>query len=59
MDPLSDVLALLKPRSYLSAGFDAAGKWSIHFPQTKASNAMPWFLDSAGCPWTEFSRRCA
>jgi len=32
MDPLSDVLALLKPRSYMSAGFDAAGAWSIQFP---------------------------
>ena len=26
MDPLSDVLSLLKPRSYLSAGFDAGGE---------------------------------
>ena len=32
MDPLSDVLSLLKPRSYLSAGFDAAGPWSVQFP---------------------------
>ncbi len=31
MDPLSDVLSLLKPRSYISAGFDAAGEWSIQF----------------------------
>jgi len=31
MDPLSDVLALLKPRSYISAGFDAGGEWSIQF----------------------------
>ncbi|MBO9508404.1 MULTISPECIES: AraC family transcriptional regulator [unclassified Thalassospira] len=31
MDPLSDVLALLKPRSYVSAGFDAGGDWSIQF----------------------------
>lgn len=31
MDPLSDVLSLLKPRSYVSAGFDAGGDWSIHF----------------------------
>jgi len=33
MDPLSDVLSLLKPRSYVSAGFDAGGKWSIQFPR--------------------------
>lgn len=32
MDPLSDVLSLLKPRNYMSAGFDAAGDWSIQFP---------------------------
>jgi AraC-like DNA-binding protein len=31
MDPLSDVLSLLKPRSYVSAGFDAGGEWSIQF----------------------------
>ena len=31
MDPLSDVLSLLKPRSHMSAGFDAGGRWSIQF----------------------------
>ncbi|NGZ83384.1 AraC family transcriptional regulator [Duganella aceris] len=31
-DPLSDVLALLRPRSYVSAGFDAGGAWSVGFP---------------------------
>ncbi|HEY0685964.1 MAG TPA: AraC family transcriptional regulator [Steroidobacter sp.] len=31
MDPLSDVLSLLKPRSYVSSGFDAGGAWSIQF----------------------------
>ncbi len=33
MDPLSDVLSLLKPRSYMSGGFDAGGEWSIQFPR--------------------------
>jgi AraC-like DNA-binding protein len=32
MDPLSDVLSLLKPRSQLCAGLDAAGPWSFLFP---------------------------
>jgi AraC-like DNA-binding protein len=32
MDPLSDVLSLLKPRSQVSAGFDAGGDWAIAFP---------------------------
>lgn len=31
MDPLSDVLSLLKPRSYITAGFDAGGDWAIGF----------------------------
>ena len=33
MDPLSDVLSLLKPRSYMCGGFDMGGEWSIRFPQ--------------------------
>ncbi|RAI01824.1 AraC family transcriptional regulator [Acuticoccus sediminis] len=32
MDPLSDVLMLLKPRSYVSAGFEAGGAWLLAFP---------------------------
>ncbi|HEY0276253.1 MAG TPA: AraC family transcriptional regulator [Paenirhodobacter sp.] len=32
MDPLSDILTLLKPRSTVSAGFDAGGDWSVDFP---------------------------
>jgi AraC-like DNA-binding protein len=32
MDPLSDVLSLLKPQNYLSAGMEAAGDWAIQFP---------------------------
>jgi AraC-like DNA-binding protein len=31
MDPLSDVLSLLKPRSYMCGGFDLGGQWSIQF----------------------------
>ncbi|MEO5804996.1 AraC family transcriptional regulator [Devosia sp.] len=31
MDPLSDVLSLLKPRSSISTGFDAGGDWSVRF----------------------------
>ncbi len=32
MDPLSDVLSLLKPRNQFYAGLDAAGDWSFDFP---------------------------
>lgn len=31
MDPLSDVLSLLKPRSYIARGFDVGGELSIRF----------------------------
>jgi AraC-like DNA-binding protein len=37
MDPLSDVLSLLRPRNYMSAGFDAGGYWSIQFPDQQES----------------------
>ena len=37
MDPLSDVLALLKPQSIVSAGFDAGGDWAI-----SADDAVGW-----------------
>jgi AraC-like DNA-binding protein len=33
MDPLSDVLSLLKPRSYMCGGFDVGGEISVQFPQ--------------------------
>ncbi|WP_020176743.1 AraC family transcriptional regulator [Methyloferula stellata] len=33
MDPLSDVLSLLKLRSYVSGGFDVGGQWSVQFPE--------------------------
>lgn len=29
MDPLSEVLSLLKPRSYITAGFNAGGDWAL------------------------------
>jgi AraC-like DNA-binding protein len=32
MDPLSDVLSLVKPRSYGSGALTAGGRWAIQFP---------------------------
>lgn len=32
MDPLSDVLSLLKPRTYVTGGLSAGGHWSISLP---------------------------
>ncbi|KJF72729.1 AraC family transcriptional regulator [Agrobacterium arsenijevicii] len=31
MDPLSDVLSLLKPHAYVSSGFNAGGDWAVQF----------------------------
>ena len=31
MDPLSDVLSLLKPRSYVASGFDAGAPWAVQY----------------------------
>ena len=33
MDPLSDVLSLLRPRSYTCGGFDVGGAFSVQFPR--------------------------
>jgi AraC-like DNA-binding protein len=33
IDPLSDVLSLLKPRSYMAGGFDVGGELSVQFGQ--------------------------
>src|SRR5258708_36601280 len=33
MDPLSDVLSLLKPRSYVSGGFGVDGDMAVQFPK--------------------------
>lgn len=35
MDPLSEILSLLKPRSYITAGFDAGGDWSLRLDDLK------------------------
>lgn len=35
MDPLSDVLSLLKLRSYVSGGFEAGGDWSVEFERPR------------------------
>ncbi len=33
MDPLSDILSLLKPRNYTAAAFEAGGDWAVAFPR--------------------------
>ncbi|WP_340117244.1 AraC family transcriptional regulator [Pelagibius sp. 7325] len=48
MDPLSEVLSLLKPRSYVSSGFDAGGDWSLHFP-LRSDVIKCYAVMSGGC----------
>ena len=48
IDPLSDVLALLKPRSYLTAGFDAGGDWAVRF-DNQAGHIKCYAITSGSC----------
>lgn len=48
MDPLSEVLSLLKPRSYLSSGFDAGGDWAIEF-SNQHDTIKCYAVVSGGC----------
>jgi AraC-like DNA-binding protein len=48
MDPLSEVLALLKPRSTVSSGFDAGGQWSLQF-QDQRKRIKCYSVISGGC----------
>ncbi len=49
MDPLSDILSLLKPRSYVSAGFDAGGDWAIRF--TDQQGRIKCYAVVSGACW--------
>ena len=37
MDPLSEILAVLKPESYLTASIDAGGAWAIRFANRRGT----------------------
>ena len=50
MDPLSDVLALLKPRSHMAGGFDVGGAWSIRFDRYEG---VKCYAVVAGACWVE------
>jgi len=47
MDPLSDVLSLLKPRSYSAGGFDVGGELSVQFPRHEGIKC--YAVISGGC----------
>ena len=48
MDPLSDVISLLEPKSYLVGGFEAGGDWSIRFDPF---NGIKCYAVTAGACW--------
>jgi AraC-like DNA-binding protein len=48
MDPLSDVLSLLKLQSFFSGGFEAGGDWSIRIP---AENGIKFYAAIRGDCW--------
>jgi len=48
MDPLSEVLALLQLRGYMSAVFDARGDWSISFGQL---DGIKFYAVASGTCW--------
>ena len=48
MDPLSDVISLLEPRSYLVGGFEAGGDWSIRFDPFEG---IKCYAVTAGACW--------
>jgi AraC-like DNA-binding protein len=50
MDPLSDVLSLLKLRSYFSGGLDAAGDWCLDFP---AHEGIKFHAVISGSCWAQ------
>lgn len=47
MDPLSDVLALLRPRNTMCGGFDAGGDWSLLYPAHEGIKC--YAVVSGGC----------
>jgi AraC-like DNA-binding protein len=50
MDPLSDVLALLKPRSHMAGGFDVGAPWAIRFGSYEG---VKCYAVVAGACWLE------
>ncbi|MCJ9669061.1 MULTISPECIES: AraC family transcriptional regulator [unclassified Neorhizobium] len=48
MDPLSELLTLLKPSSTISSGFDAGGDWSVRFGDQQRQIKC-YVIQSGGC----------
>lgn len=56
MDPLSDVLSLLRPRSYMVRALEAGGDWSLRFPEGEGLRCYAilsgscWLIEDGGPP---------
>ena len=48
MDPLSDVLSMLRPSDYAFRGLEAGGSWSLHYP---ADGTLKCFAITFGSCW--------
>jgi AraC-like DNA-binding protein len=48
MDPLSDVLSLLRPHTYVAGGFELGGEWSIQF---NAHSGIKCYALVSGACW--------
>ena len=57
MDPLSDLLSLLKPRSYITAGFDAGGEWALSLDDL--AGRIKCYAVIRGACWDRSSRGSA
>ncbi|WLS80364.1 AraC family transcriptional regulator [Erwinia pyri] len=47
-DPLSDVLSLLTPKTYIAGGFDLGGKWALQFEK---HSGLKYFALVSGSAW--------
>lgn len=48
VDPLSDVLSLMKPHTYVVGGFDLGGEWSIQFEK---HSGVKYYVLESGAAW--------
>jgi len=48
MDPLSDLLSMLRPTDYAFRGLEAGGSWSLHYP---ADGSLKCFAITLGSCW--------
>jgi len=54
-DPLSDVLSLLKPHTYVVGGFDLGGDWSVQFEK---HSGVKYYALVSGSAWLAVEGEC-